>query len=103
MVLLLGVPTAVVLGLVPLPRVWKAAILWLVWFAGLAFQTSYLAHPGRSGWFGVEGLDAVQGEAPAYWLSQPLIAAFLLALMLGIDRLRRRRSGADPTPVAKNA
>ena len=53
--------------------------LWVVWFTFLALQTAYLAHPGRTGFFGVDGMRAVQGEVPVYWLSQPLLAALLTA------------------------
>jgi hypothetical protein len=54
-VLIFGVPAAVVLGLVRAPRAWRLGVLWLVWFVCLATQTAYLAHPGRKGFFGVEG------------------------------------------------
>src|SRR5262245_52462010 len=101
MVLIFGLPAAVVFGLAPVSRAWRLAALWLVWFVCLATQTAYLAHPGRTGFFGVDGMDAVQGSAIVYWVSQPFIAALLLAVMVGVERLRyRRRSrpahGAEP-------
>jgi hypothetical protein len=99
MVLTFGVPAAVLLGLLRLSRTWRLAALWLVWFAGLAVQTAHLAHPGRTGFFGVDGMDAVQGRMPVYWASQPVIAAVLLGVMIGAERLhRRRRSHGTPPP-----
>jgi hypothetical protein len=91
MALIFGVPTAVLLGLLPVSRMWRLAGLWLVWFACLAVQTAYLAHPGRTGFFGIDGMDAVRGRMPVYWASQPVIAAVLLGVMFRVERLRRRR------------
>src|SRR5262245_23324231 len=101
MVLLFGIPAAVVLGLVRAPRAWRLAVLWLVWFVCLAAQTAYLAHPGRTGFLGVDGMDAVQGRAIVYWVSQPVVAALLLGTMLTVERLRdRRRSRPETRPAA---
>jgi hypothetical protein len=100
MVLIIGIPTAVVLGMLAAPRAWRLVALWLVWFVCLAVQTAYLAHPGREGFFGVDGMDAVQGEALVYWASQPVLAAVLLGVMVGVDHLRhggRRASSATLT------
>src|SRR5262245_7587695 len=91
MVLAIGVPAAVVLGLLPVPRGWRLAALWLVWFVCLAAQTAYLAHPGRAGFFGVDGMDAVQGRVILYWVSQPLIAALLYGVMVGVETMHDRR------------
>jgi hypothetical protein len=91
MVLIMGVPAAVVLGLVAAPWAWRLVALWLVWFACLALQTAHLAHPGTEGFFGVDGMDAVQGHFIVYWASQPVLAAALLGVMVGVDRLRHRR------------
>ena len=88
MVLIFGVPAAIVLGLIPGPRTWRLAALWLVWFCCLASQTAYLAHPGVTGFFGVDGLDAVQGHNLVYWLGQPLLAAALVVIMVQVERLR---------------
>lgn len=98
MVLIIGVPAAVVLGMVAAPWVWRLVALWLVWFVCLAVQTAYLAHPGREGFFGVDGMDAVQGQTLVYWASQPVLAAGLLGLMVGVAHLRhgRRRDGSAP-------
>lgn len=92
MVLMFGVPAAIVLGLIPGPRTWRLAALWLVWFFCLAAQTAYLAHPGVTGFFGVDGLDAVQGHNLVYWLGQPLLAAALVVVMVQVERLRTRRT-----------
>jgi hypothetical protein len=88
MALIFGLPAAVLVGLLPISRAWRLGGLWLVWFACLAAQTAYHAHPGRTGFFGVDGMEAVQGGTPVYWLSQPVIAGLLLAVMLGVERLR---------------
>jgi hypothetical protein len=104
MVLIFGLPAAVLLGLLPLSRAARLTGLWFVWFACLAAQTAYLAHPGRTGFFGVDGMEAVQGRTPVYWVSQPIIAGFLLAVMLGVERLRHRRSHARvPTEPVRTA
>jgi hypothetical protein len=95
-VLIFGVPAAVILGLVRAPRAWRLAALWLIWFVCLAAQTAYLAHPGRKGFFGVDGMDAVQGKALAYWAGQPLLAALLVGVMVGVGRLRGRARTLDP-------
>jgi hypothetical protein len=88
MVLILGVPTAIILGLIPGPRMWRLVVLALVWYFGLAAQTAYLAHPGVKGFLGVDGMDAVQGHFIGYWLSQPIIAAALAVVLIQADRLR---------------
>jgi hypothetical protein len=88
--LVFGIPVAVVLGLIPGPRTWRMLTLWLVWFVCLATQTAYLAHPGVKGFFGVDGMEAVQGRNIAYWLGQPLIAALLVVVMVQVERLRNR-------------
>jgi hypothetical protein len=95
MVLIFGVPAAVLLGLLPLSRTSRLGGLWLVWFACLAVQTAYLAHPGRTGFFGIDGMDAVQGRILVYWTSQPFLAAVLLGIMLGVERLHRRGSSTN--------
>jgi len=95
-VLIFGVPAAVILGLVRAPRAWRLAALWLIWFVCLAAQTAYLAHPGRNGFFGVDGMDAVQGKALVYWAGQPLRAALLVGVMVGVGRLRGRARTLDP-------
>jgi hypothetical protein len=88
MVLILGLPAAIVLGLIPGPRMWRLVVLGLVWYVGLAAQTAYLAHPGTKGFLGVEGMDAVQGHFIGYWLTQPIIAAVLVFVLIQADRLR---------------
>jgi hypothetical protein len=100
MVLIIGVPAAVVLGLVAAPWAWRLVALWLVWFVCLAVQTAYLAHPGRDGFFGVNGMDAVQGHFIVYWASQPVLAAVLLGVMVGVDHLRHGHRHDSSAPLA---
>jgi hypothetical protein len=91
-VLMFGIPAAIVLGLIPGPRTSRLIALWLVWFYCLASQTAYLAHPGVKGFFGVDGMAAVQGRNIVYWLGQPLFAAALVIIMVQTERLRTRLS-----------
>ena len=73
-------------------RRWPAyLVIGLVWYAALAVQTAYLAHPGRKGFFGVDGLRAVQGHGLAqYWMSQVLILGLIVVMFLLGDKLRSR-------------
>jgi uncharacterized membrane protein len=96
MVLILGVPAAIVLGLIPGPRMRRLVVLGLVWYVGLAAQTAYLAHPGVTGFLGVQGMDAVQGHFIGYWLTQPIIAAVLVVVLIRADRLRVARLAHRP-------
>jgi len=102
MVLLFGVPAALVLGLLGGSRLLRLLILALFWFVRLAAQTAYLAHPGRKGFFGVDGMAAVQFDgssdwaALAYWPSQVLLAALLLGVFHLGERLRGRKRVATP-------
>jgi uncharacterized membrane protein len=64
----------------------------LVWYAALAVQTAHLAHAGTKGFFGIDGLGAVQGRGFAqYWLTQVAILGLIVALFVLGDRLRNRR------------
>jgi hypothetical protein len=107
MTLMFGALAAILLGLAFGWRVGTAAALGLVWYIGLAVQTAYLAHPGRTGFFHVNALRAVQGAGFAqYWVSQPLILALSATLMWSVSRARvtwlepRRgqRSRGEPSP-----
>jgi hypothetical protein len=99
MTLMVGVPTAVALGLLFGWRLWAGIVAALVWYACLAVQTAYLAHPGRSGFFGVDALGAVQGSGLGqYWVAQPLIAVLMAAFLWGSASLRSRRQAGDTDP-----
>lgn len=70
-------------------------IVALTWYACLAIQTAHLAHEGTDGFFGIDGLSAVQGKWFAqYWLGQIPIAALIIAMFIGGDALRRRHRAA---------
>jgi Na+(H+)/acetate symporter ActP len=74
-------------------------IVGLTWYVALATQTAYLAHAGRKGFFGVDGLAAVQGHRFAqYWLSQIPVLGLIVALFLLADKLRTRRHPSQPAP-----
>jgi ABC-type branched-subunit amino acid transport system permease subunit len=73
----------------------------LLWYAALAVQTAHLAHAGTKGFFGIDGLGAVQGRGFAqYWLTQVAILGLIVALFVLGDRLRTRRR---ERPVAGTA
>lgn len=104
MTLLLGTPLGLIIGIVLGSRRITYFAAAAAWYFLLAEQTGYLAEPGRTGFFGVNGVDALQG--PVYWLGQPVILAVVLgATWVGI-RLRtnimRRTSGVG-TPTRRRA
>jgi hypothetical protein len=71
-------------------------IVGLVWYVGLAWQTAYLAHPGRTGFFDIDGLKAVQGANWAqYWLSQIAIATLIAFLYAAGVRWRAHVAGTS--------
>jgi hypothetical protein len=91
MTLTFGVLAAILLGLAFGWRVWTAAVLGLVWYIGLAVQTAYLAHPGRTGFFHLNALRAVQGSGfGQYWITQPVILAASAIVMWSTSRVRVR-------------
>jgi hypothetical protein len=95
MTLLIGSAVGLICGAVLGVRRRTALIVGFVWYVCLAVQTAHLAHPGVRGFFGVEALPAVQGRNFAqYWVSQPVILAFIAAMTWLGDRLGRaiRRS-----------
>jgi hypothetical protein len=97
--LLLASPIAFMVGLLLGRRRLAYGIVALVWYACLAIQTAHLAHPGTDGFFGVDGLDAVQGRSfGQYWLSQVPIAVLVGALLAAGAAARRRRAGRVPIP-----
>ncbi len=102
MVLMFGIPAAIILGLIPGSRTWRLVALGLVWFYLLASQTAYLAHPGVKGFFGVDGMDAVQGRNLVYWLGQPLFATVLVVVMVQVERLRSRHILRRATTPGRN-
>jgi len=100
MELVIGVPVALLLGLVPAPKRVRLILLALVWYVCLAAQTAWLARPERTGFGGVDGLAAVQfnpdqgSAALTYWPLQPVLALLMLGAFSLADRFRRRRTSA---------
>ena len=95
---LLGLALGVILGFTR----WTLLVAGLAWYVFLALQTIHLAHPDVTGFFGVNGLEAVQGGAGGqYWLAQPVILALIVGLAwLGSragSRLRRSKRQAVST------
>jgi hypothetical protein len=100
MTLIFGTTIGFACGLVLGRRRLAFVIVGLVWYAALATQTAHLAHPGRDGFFGVDGLGAGQGRhLGQYWLGQVPILCLGAAMVLAGDRLRRRAGGGRrPSP-----
>jgi len=99
MTLIVGSIIAVVCGWALGRRMLSYMIVGVAWYAALATQTAHLAHEGRKGFFGVDGLGAVQGRGLAqYWLAQIPIAGLIVTLFLLADKLRNRRRLTEPTP-----
>lgn len=89
MTLMIGVPAAVLLGLIAGRRVWTGVLLGLIWYTCLAVQTAYLAHPGRTGFLGIDALRAVQGGAfGQYWIAQAIIIALMASGYWLADHVR---------------
>ena len=94
MTLLIAVPAAVVLGWFFGRRTWVRVVAGLVWYLCLAIQTAYLAHPGRTGFFGIDALAAIQGSGLGqYWVAQGVIVGVLAACLVGADRAHQSWSG----------
>ena len=78
----------------------SVTIVGLVWYAAVAMQTAHLAHPASKGFFGVDGLSAVQGHGLGqYWLMQIPILMLIAVLLRSGDKLRQRRDRNRPTTV----
>lgn len=95
MTLILGSLAGLIFGLaLGHRRRLSAGLVALVWYASLATQTAHLAQPGITGFFGVDGPSAVQGEwLGQYWLAQPFILAVNLGFLAAGAAMRRRIVG----------
>jgi hypothetical protein len=92
MTLLIAVPAAVLLGWFFGRRTWVGVVAGLTWYLCLAVQTAYLAHPGRTGFFGIDALPAIQGSGfGQYWVAQAVIVGVLAGGLLGADRVHTQR------------
>ena|SRR5882757_2167736 len=90
MTLMFGCLAGLVLGLALGLNRWTVTIAGLVWYVTLAAQTAYLAHADVTGFFGLNGLETIQGGSFAqYWILQPVILAVIVALVWLGSRLRR--------------
>jgi hypothetical protein len=79
MTAMIGLPAALVIGLVFGSGIRQVIAAGLVWYAGLAWQTAYIAHVGRSAFGGKSGLETVHWWV--YWLVQPLLLAAAITLV----------------------
>jgi hypothetical protein len=96
MTLILGSIIGLACGRLLVNRWLGLVIVGLVWYVGLAWQTAYLAHPGRTGFFDIDGLRAVQGANWAqYWLSQIAIATLIAFLYAAGVRWRAHAARAS--------
>lgn len=94
MTLLIAVPAAVLLGWFFGRRTWVGVVAGLVWYLCLAIQTAHLAHPGRTGFFGIDALAAIQGAGfGQYRVAQAVIVGVLAAGLLGAHRVHQSWSG----------
>jgi hypothetical protein len=101
--LILGTITGLLLGLCFGRNRATLLVTAVAWYVFLAIQTAYLAKPGVDGFGGLNGNLAVRGANFAqYWLTQPLILALCLGLVVvggkGHDRVRRRTTGSAQEP-----
>jgi hypothetical protein len=97
---LLGLLLGAVLGFTR----WTLLAAGLAWYVFLALQTAYLAHSDVTGFFGVNGLEAVQGGAGGqYWLAQPFILAIIVGLAWVGSRARSRLRRSKRQPLATDA
>jgi len=89
MTLMFGLLAGLLCGALLGFRRWTAPAVGLIWYVLLAMQTAYLAHVGQTGFFGVNGLEALQGHGFAqYWIAQPIILALMAACAYLGARLR---------------
>lgn len=107
MTVIVGLPVALLVGLVFGWGVRQVAAIAVFWYLTLASQTAYLAHVGQSAFGSRDGLDTVHSWV--YWVVQPLILGAAWALAWAGSGLRRAvlrrispRSGA-PASVSADA
>ena len=88
MTLMFGTILALGLGVLLGHRLSAYALTALAWYVFLSVQTAYLAEPGKTGFGGTLGTDALQGVL--YWIAQPVLLAMLVGLTWVGGRLRER-------------
>lgn len=91
MTLMIAVPTSLLAGYLVRPLLPRLGVVAGVWYVCLVAQSWYLAKPGRTGFGGVEGTEALRGVL--YWALQPvlLVACFAVAQ---VGAALRERQGA---------
>ncbi|MGI9008486.1 MAG: hypothetical protein ACR2FU_20230 [Streptosporangiaceae bacterium] len=104
MTAMIGLPLALLIGLI-FGFGWRQSLLaGLVWYAALAWQTADIAQVGKTAFGGKNGLDTVHWWV--YWLVQPLLLAAAAGLLWIGSRARRRlasRPGSPERPVVVSA
>lgn len=78
MTAMIALPVALLIGLTFGFGVRQLAATGLVWYLALAWQTAYIAEPGRDAFGGKSGLDTVHWWV--YWALQPLLLAAAFGL-----------------------
>lgn len=92
MTAMIGLTTALLIGLVFGFGRRQSLLVGLIWYASLAWQTAYLAHPGRSAFGGKDGLETLQWWV--YWAVQPLLLLAAVALIWIGSKARQRLAAA---------
>jgi hypothetical protein len=86
MTAMIGLPIALLLGLI-FGWGWRQLLaLGVVWYCALAWQTAYIAHVGRTAFGGKNGLDTVHWWV--YWAFQPILLAAAAGLLWGGSKAR---------------
>ena len=92
MTAMIGLPMALLLGLL-FGRGWRQLLaVGVVWYSALAWQTADIAHVGRNAFGGKSGLDTVHWWV--YWTFQPILLVVAAGLLWvgskAREKMRRR-------------
>ena len=79
MTAMIGLPVALLIGVIFGFGLRQAVAIAFVWYAALAWQTAYIAHAGQAAFGGKDGLETVHWWV--YWVVQPLLLTVALGLL----------------------
>jgi hypothetical protein len=96
MTAMIGLPAALLIGLVFGFGLRQCLLAGLVWYAALAWQTAYIAHAGRLAFGGKPGLETVHWWV--YWALQPLLLIAAIGLIWIGSKARRRLTARHRSP-----
>jgi len=97
MTAMIGLPLALLIGLIFGRGRRQLLAVALVWYSALAWQTADIAHVGRTAFGSMNGLDTVHWWV--YWALQPVLLAVAAGLVWAGSQLRNLLA----TRVARNA